>query len=145
MCWHKLQLQRRYYISWTCEFFKKKKVFDVLIVRLGTLNFVLQILLYDIIQVVPEPDAPLTCFKLKEIYIKEQKGPVSAITHVLGFLVTAVGQKVKFHFTFVFASDFTVVFILFNPKDLLMAIEGQRSDRCRFYRHEYLCASNGLH
>lgn len=64
----------------------------------------LQILLYDIIQVVPEPDAPLTCFKLKEVYIKEQKGPVSAITHVLGFLVTAVGQKVKFHFTFVFAS-----------------------------------------
>lgn len=57
----------------------------------------LQILLYDIIQVVPEPDAPLTCFKLKEIYIKEQKGPVSAITHVLGFLVTAVGQKVIFN------------------------------------------------
>lgn len=53
-------------------------------------------MLYDIIQVVPEPDAPLTCFKLKEVYIKEQKGPVSAITHVLGFLVTAVGQKVIF-------------------------------------------------
>lgn len=26
--------------------------------------------------------------------MKEQKGPVSAITHVLGFLVTAVGQKI---------------------------------------------------
>lgn len=36
----------------------------------------------------------MTKFKLKEIYIKEQKGPVSAIAHVLGFLVTAVGQKI---------------------------------------------------
>lgn len=53
-----------------------------------------RILLYDIIEVVPEPDAPLTRYKLKEIYIKEQKGPVTAITHVLGFLVTAVGQKI---------------------------------------------------
>lgn len=26
--------------------------------------------------------------------MKEQKGPVSAISHVLGFLVTAVGQKI---------------------------------------------------
>lgn len=53
-----------------------------------------QILLYDIIEVVPEPDAPLTKFKLKEIYTKEQKGPITAITHVVGFLVTAVGQKI---------------------------------------------------
>lgn len=42
----------------------------------------------------PEPGKPLTKYKFKEIYIKEQKGPVSAITHVLGFLVTAVGQKI---------------------------------------------------
>lgn len=53
-----------------------------------------RILLYDIIEVVPEPDAPLTRYKLKEIYKKEQKGPVTAITHVVGFLVTAVGQKI---------------------------------------------------
>lgn len=53
-----------------------------------------QMLLYDIIEVVPEPGKPLTKFKLKEIYVKEQKGPVSAISHVLGFLVTAVGQKI---------------------------------------------------
>lgn len=56
--------------------------------------FRFQILLYDIIEVVPEPGKPLTKYKLKEIYVKEQKGPVSAISHVLGFLVTAVGQKI---------------------------------------------------
>lgn len=54
----------------------------------------LQILIYDIIEVVPEPGKPLTKYKLKEVYVKDQKGPVSAISHVLGFLVTAVGQKI---------------------------------------------------
>lgn len=54
----------------------------------------MQILIYDIIEVVPEPGKPLTKYKLKEVYVKDQKGPVSAISHVLGFLVTAVGQKI---------------------------------------------------
>lgn len=53
-----------------------------------------RILLYDIIAVVPEPGKPLTRFRLKEIYVKEQKGPVSSISYVSGFLITAVGQKV---------------------------------------------------
>ena len=53
-----------------------------------------RLLLYDIIEVVPEPGKPLTKYKFKEVIIKDQKGPVSAITHVSGFLVSSVGQKV---------------------------------------------------
>ncbi|XP_053680866.1 cleavage and polyadenylation specificity factor subunit 1 isoform X1 [Anopheles nili] len=53
-----------------------------------------RLLLYDIIEVVPEPGKPLTKHKFKEVIIKDQKGPVSAISHVCGFLVGAVGQKV---------------------------------------------------
>ncbi|XP_041783632.1 cleavage and polyadenylation specificity factor subunit 1 [Anopheles merus] len=53
-----------------------------------------RLLLYDIIEVVPEPGKPLTKHKFKEVIVKDQKGPVSAISHVCGFLVGAVGQKV---------------------------------------------------
>lgn len=53
-----------------------------------------RILLFDLIEVVPEPDKPWTKYKLKQIYAKEQKGPVSAVTSIMGLLVTSVGQKV---------------------------------------------------
>lgn len=39
----------------------------------------------------PEPDNPWT--KLKQVYAKVYKGPVSAITSIMSFLVPSVGQK----------------------------------------------------
>lgn len=48
----------------------------------------------DLIEVVPEPDRPLTKNKIKKVYCQEQKGPVTTLSHTCGLLMSAVGQKI---------------------------------------------------
>ncbi|KAK9727894.1 mRNA cleavage and polyadenylation factor subunit [Basidiobolus ranarum] len=52
------------------------------------------IYIFDVIEVVPEPDNPQTNHKLKLLYREEVKGSVSALCDVNGYLVTCVGPKV---------------------------------------------------
>lgn len=53
-----------------------------------------RIILLDVLDVVAEPEQPLSRFKQKEIYAEEQKGPVTALCGVNGYIVSAIGQKV---------------------------------------------------
>lgn len=65
----------------------------------------------------PEPGQPLTKNRFKEIYAKEQKGPVTALSHVTGFLVSAVGQKV---YILILPMN---AYLIYSFIDLYMAIE----------------------
>ena len=42
----------------------------------------------------PDPEKPLSGFKFKCLYDKEQKGPVTQIESIMGQIVSAIGQKI---------------------------------------------------
>ena len=43
---------------------------------------------------VPDPEKPLSGYKFKCLYDKEQKGPVTEVDCILGHIISAIGQKI---------------------------------------------------
>ncbi|KAG8922734.1 mRNA cleavage and polyadenylation factor subunit [Tulasnella sp. 418] len=49
--------------------------------------------IFEVIEVVPEPDSPKRRYKLRLLCRDEAKGPVSAVCGINGYLVSSMGQK----------------------------------------------------
>ena len=62
-----------------------------------SLNLIFQLHLYDIIEVVPEIDNPQTNHKFKHLRTQEEKGPVSSICAVEGYILIAIGSKIMMY------------------------------------------------
>lgn len=58
------------------------------------LNLLMQILLFDIIQV-HDDATDQSVFKLKLLYEKEDKGVMSVVASIEGYLLLAIGPKVN--------------------------------------------------
>jgi cleavage and polyadenylation specificity factor subunit 1 len=54
-----------------------------------------RVLIFDVIEVVPEPGRPETNHKLKLLVKEEVKGAVSAVTAVNGYLCVSIGPKAR--------------------------------------------------
>jgi hypothetical protein len=53
---------------------------------------------FDVIDVVPEPGRPQTNHKLKPFFSTDEKNPVTSICGCNGYLLAAIGTKVRFIF-----------------------------------------------
>ncbi|KAJ3220748.1 Cleavage and polyadenylation specificity factor subunit 1 [Clydaea vesicula] len=56
-----------------------------------------RILIYDVVEVVPQIDNPQTNHKLKLLYVSDEKSPVTALSSINGFLIASIGSKVIIH------------------------------------------------
>ena len=54
--------------------------------------------MFDVIDVVPEPGRPQTNHKLKPFFSTDEKNPVTSICGCNGYLLAAIGTKVRFIF-----------------------------------------------
>ncbi|KAI9344303.1 CPSF A subunit region-domain-containing protein [Obelidium mucronatum] len=56
-----------------------------------------RILVFEIIDVVPEIDNPQTCHKFKLLHKAEEKSPITALCGLNGYLVCAIGSRMIIH------------------------------------------------
>ena len=100
--------------------------------------------IYDVIEVIPEPGQPLTKNKIKSVYEKEQKGAITAIAAVAGFLVAAVGQKVyvfelknKELFGMAFIDSQIYIHQLVSLKNFILVGDAMNSVDLLMYQQDY--------
>jgi hypothetical protein len=88
-----------------------------------------RILLFEIISIVPDPEAPHRDHKFKLIFQEEQKGPVSTLSHVNGYLLAAVGTKLMM-FTFDEEDNDSLVAIAFMDSGLYTSCISSLKNYC---------------